>query len=182
MIRCVGALSVACMSGGRYRPESSIRRTQAPATFRGMLPCADCEAIRYHLISGRMASFTCVRSMRTRWSPMTEAAGAGPDRPVILLYGDRERSLQFEIRGSSDPPARPTRPAIKSSLAYELTSDGAVAATDLSLVLQECSGTWPMQRVSRIAYRRSLSGRHGKRVRQTGTRILEATNPSRARR
>jgi len=31
-----------------------------PATFKGTLPCADCEGIRYTLIFGRMGSSTCV--------------------------------------------------------------------------------------------------------------------------
>ena len=140
-IRCVGTafLLLACQAVG-YRPESSDSGgLKLPATFRGMLPCADCEAIRYHLDLWLDGVFhlrqiyegtPVVAYDRGRWR-------RDPSRPVILLYGGRERSLQFEIRGPQairllDQQGRP----IQSSLPYELTSDGAVAPTDLSLVLQ----------------------------------------------
>lgn len=108
-----------------------------PATFRGMLPCADCEGIRYHLDLWPDGVFYLRQSYegtpvvaydRGRWR-------RDPSRPVILLYGGRERPLQFEVKGPQmirllDQQGRP----IQSSLPYELTSDGAL--TPLSLVLQ----------------------------------------------
>ena len=58
-------------------------------------------------------------------------------RSVILFYGDRERPLQFEVKGPQalrllDQQGRP----IQSSLPYELTSDGTLTPADLSLVLK----------------------------------------------
>ena len=109
-----------------------------PATFRGTLPCADCEGIRYHLdlwpdgvfhLRQNYLGTSVVADNRGRWHK-------DPSRAVILLYGSHEKPIQFEVKGSDtirllDQQGRP----IQSSLPYELTSDGTLAPTDLSLEL-----------------------------------------------
>ena len=59
-----------------------------------------------------------------------------PSRAAILLYGGRERLRQFEVKEAHsirllDQQGRP----IQSNLPYELTSDGTLTPTDLSLEL-----------------------------------------------
>jgi len=109
-----------------------------PATFRGTLPCADCEGIRYHLdlwpdgvfhLRQNYLGTSVVADDRGRWHQ-------DPSRAVILLYGRRERPIQFEVKGPHtirllDQQGRP----IQSSLPYELTSDGTLTPTDLGLEL-----------------------------------------------
>ena len=164
MILCMGAafLLLACQGVG-YRPESSVQETAPskestswgkahstppeavdsgaltlPATFKGTLPCANCVGIRYHLdlwpdgvfhLRQSYLGTAVVADDRGRWHK-------DPSRAVILLYGSRERPIQFEVKGSDtirllDQQGRP----IQSSLQYELTSDGTLTPTDLSLEL-----------------------------------------------
>jgi len=144
MILCMGAafLLLACQGVG-YRPELSIQETapgglRLPATFNGTLPCADCVGIRYHLdlwsdgvfhLRQSYLGTSVVADNRGRWHK-------DPSRAVILLYGSHEKPIQFEVKGSDtirllDQQGRP----IQSSLPYELTSDGTLAPTDLSLEL-----------------------------------------------
>jgi len=129
---------LACQAVG-YRPESSDSAgLELPATFKGTLPCADCEGIRYHLdlwpdgvfhLRQTYLGTPVVADDRGRWHK-------DPSRAIILLYGGRERPLQFEVKGPHtirllDQQGRP----IQSSLPYELTSDGTLTPTDLSLEL-----------------------------------------------
>jgi copper homeostasis protein (lipoprotein) len=109
-----------------------------PATFRGDLPCADCEAIRYHLDLWQDQVFhlrrewlgkNLVRDEVGRWR-------VDPSRQALVLRGGQEMTLQFEIKGFDklrqlDIEGRP----IESKLPYELVSDGTLAPTDLSLPL-----------------------------------------------
>jgi copper homeostasis protein (lipoprotein) len=109
-----------------------------PATFKGTLPCADCDGISYHLdiwldgvfhLRQSYEGTPVVRDDRGHWRKE-------PNQPVILLYGGSKRPLQFEIVGQHtirllDLQGGP----IQSSLHYELTSDSKLTPTDLSLVL-----------------------------------------------
>jgi copper homeostasis protein (lipoprotein) len=110
-----------------------------PATLKGILPCADCEGIRYHLdlwpdgvfhLRQTYLGTLRVADDRGRWD-------TDPNRTVISLHGGRERLRQFEVKGPHtirllDQQGRP----IQSSLPYELTSGGTLTPTDLSLELR----------------------------------------------
>lgn len=109
-----------------------------PATFRGDLPCADCEAVRHHLDLWPDQVF----ALRREWlgkQTFRDAIGrwgVDPARKALILRGGAEMPLQFEIKGmdrlqSLDMAGKP----IVSRLPYELTSDGRFAPTDLSLTL-----------------------------------------------
>jgi len=123
---------------GKTGQPFSVPEINLPATFKGVLPCADCEGIRYHLDLWPDGVFHLRRTWlgtpgveddrgRWRWDP---------SRPVIFLYGGREMPLQFEVKGPNrirklDIRGRP----IDSDLPYDLTSDGTLTPTDLSLYL-----------------------------------------------
>jgi copper homeostasis protein (lipoprotein) len=109
-----------------------------PASFKGTLPCADCEGIRYHLdlwpdgvfhLRQTYLGTPMVADDRGRWH-------TDPSSSVILLYGGRERPIHFEVKDPHtirllDQQGQP----IQSSLPYDLTSDGTLTQTDLSLEL-----------------------------------------------
>lgn len=111
---------------------------QLPATFKGDLPCADCEAIRHHLdlwpdqvyhLRREWVGRDLIKDDVGRWR-------VDATRNALLLQGGSERPLQFEIKGPDrlrllDLSGQP----IESSLPYELTSIGTLSPTDLSLVL-----------------------------------------------
>ena len=109
-----------------------------PATFKGTLPCADCEGIRYHLDLWPDGVF----HLRHAWvgTPMVQDEigrwRKDPSSPGIVFYGGRGMPLQFEVKGPQtirllDMQGRP----IDSILPYELTSDGTLTPTDISLGL-----------------------------------------------
>jgi len=109
-----------------------------PATFRGDLPCADCEASRYHMdlwpdqvfhLHREWVGRNLVRDEVGRWS-------IDESRQALILSGGGEMPLQFEITGPDrlrllDLNGKP----IASNLPYELVSNGTLAATDLNLLL-----------------------------------------------
>ncbi len=109
-----------------------------PATFRGDLPCADCQAIRYHLdlwpdqvfhLRREWLGKNLVRDEVGRWR-------VDPARQALILHGGGEMPLQFEVKAVGrlrklDIEGAP----IESALPYELVSDGTLAPTDLSLPL-----------------------------------------------
>jgi copper homeostasis protein (lipoprotein) len=151
LIFCIsmGLLFLSCQTVD-YRPESSVQGIspgkavidpvglKLPATFKGTLPCADCEGIHYHLDLWPDGVFH-LRQTYLGKSRFVDGRGRwhkDPSRAVILLYGSHERPIQFEVKGSDtirllDQQGRP----IQSSLLYELTSDGTLTPTDLSLEL-----------------------------------------------
>lgn len=109
-----------------------------PATFRGDLPCADCQAIRHHLdlwpdqvfhLRREWLGKNLVRDEVGRWR-------VDPLRQALILQGGGERRLQFEVKAvdrlrqldTTDTPGEPPRP-------YDLVSDGALSPTELSLPL-----------------------------------------------
>jgi heat shock protein HslJ len=109
-----------------------------PATFRGDLPCADCEAIRHHLdlwpdqvfhLRREWLGKRFVRDEVGRWR-------VDPARQALVLHSGGEMPLQFEVMGPDtlrllDMQGKP----IASRLPYELASDGSLTPTDLSLSL-----------------------------------------------
>jgi copper homeostasis protein (lipoprotein) len=114
-----------------------------PATFRGDLPCTDCEAVRHHLDLWPDQVF----HLRREWlgkDPIigdTLRADIGrwridPGRRALILHGGAEMPLQFRILGADrlrqvDLPGMP----IESDLPYELNSDGTLDPTDVSLFM-----------------------------------------------
>jgi uncharacterized lipoprotein YbaY/heat shock protein HslJ/uncharacterized lipoprotein NlpE involved in copper resistance len=108
-----------------------------PASFRGTLPCADCEGIRHHLdlwpdqyyhLSrewlGRVDA-TARRDEIGRWY-------ADPARGAIVLHGASEMPLFWQVMAPDrlrqmDMAGNP----IESDLPYELTSEGTLEPTEL---------------------------------------------------
>lgn len=117
---------------------ADVPLVRLPATFRGELPCADCEAIRHHLdlwpdgvfhLRREWVGRSVVRDELGRWR-------IDPARIVLVLESGGQPLLQFEIKGQDvlrllDQAGRP----IASRLPYELISDGAMTPTDLALPL-----------------------------------------------
>ncbi len=109
-----------------------------PATFRGDLPCADCEAMRHHLdlwpdqvfhLHREWVGRNLVRDEVGRWR-------VDPSRQALILSGGGEMPLQFEIKGPDrlrllDLQGKP----ITSKLPYELISDGTLTPADLNPML-----------------------------------------------
>lgn len=110
-----------------------------PATFRGDLPCADCQAIRYHLDLWP----DNVYHLRREWQGknlVKDRIGqwlVDPASNALTLYEvNGEEPLKFEVTASDKLKLLNIKSApIESSLPHELTSDGALAETDLSLAL-----------------------------------------------
>ncbi len=136
----VGAfLLLACQTAGDRSEVFDSAELKLPATFKGTLPCADCEGIRWHLdlwpdgvfhLRQAYLKTPVVADDIGRWRKKT-------NRSAILLYGAGERPTQFEIKAPHtirllDLQGRP----IASSLPYELTTDGTLTPTDLRLGLQ----------------------------------------------
>jgi len=144
----VGTVSAAASGGAA--PASSGKAISAPAetidaaglklpaTFKGTLPCADCEGIRYHLDLWPDGVF----HLRQAWAgtpTVQDEIGhwrKDPSSLAIVFHGGRGMPLQFEVKGPHtirllDMQGRP----IDSILPYELTSDGTLTPTDISLGL-----------------------------------------------
>ncbi len=118
-------------------PVDSAHGLRLPASFTGVLPCADCEGIRHHLDLWQDQTY----HMRREW--FGRAGGpsrrdevgrwyADPARGAIVLHGASEMPLFWQVKGPDrlrqmDMAGDP----IVSDLPYELTSDGALSPTDL---------------------------------------------------
>ncbi|MEQ9038232.1 MAG: YbaY family lipoprotein [Silicimonas sp.] len=108
-----------------------------PATFRGTLPCADCEGTRHHLDLWPDQYY----HMRREWLGKTDGTlkrdeigrwYADPVRGAIVLYGASEMPLFWQVKA----PDRLRQMAmagspIESDLPYALTSDGTLEPTEL---------------------------------------------------
>ena len=119
------------------RPQS-VAKLHLPATFRGVLPCADCEGLRYHLdlwpdqvfhLRREWSGTAVVRDDIGRWS-------VEPKSHKLILQGGAEMPRQFEILDAQrlrvlDRSGK----RIDSHSPYELKSDGTLAPTEVSLVL-----------------------------------------------
>jgi copper homeostasis protein (lipoprotein) len=118
-------------------PEAS-HGLRLPATFTGDLPCADCEAIRWRLDVWPDGVFALKREWLGR-SLVRDEIGTWrfeAERKALVLSGDGETPLQFEIKGPDALRALDTggRP-IASNLPYGLKSDGTLQGADLTLSL-----------------------------------------------
>lgn len=105
-----------------------------PASFRGVLPCADCEGVRYHLdlwpdqvfhLRREWIGRALIRGDLGRWR-------VDPSRRALILQGGGEAPLPFEIRGADrlrqlDLQGKP----IVSDLPYELESDRTLEPADV---------------------------------------------------
>lgn len=109
-----------------------------PASFRGVLPCADCPGVRHHLDLWPDQVF----HLRREWIGKDRVRGdmgrwrVDPGRRALVLEGGSEAPLQFEIRGADrlrqlDLMGKP----IVSKLPYELTSDGTLEPADVPLLM-----------------------------------------------
>lgn len=109
-----------------------------PATFEGVLPCADCDGVR-HLLSLWPDQ---VFQLRREWMGRDGAEDTigrwtvDPSGPVLRL-GRGEETLAFEILGMTqirllDPNGAP----IDSELNYNLMSNGNLQIADLRLPLR----------------------------------------------
>ena len=107
-----------------------------PATFRGDLPCADCEAVRHHLDLWPDQVF----HLRREWLGKQVAQVLGdmgrwrvdPARRALVLHGGAEMPLQFEILNPErlrllDFMGQP----IDSNLPYELDSIGRIEMAEI---------------------------------------------------
>ncbi len=123
-------------SGATARPLGA-HGLRLPASFTGVLPCADCDGVRHHLDLWPDQ----VYQMRREWLGRAEGPlrrdeigrwHADPARGAIVLYGASEMPLFWAVKGPDrlrrmDMQGEP----IESALPYALTSDGALRPTDL---------------------------------------------------
>jgi len=135
---CAGRDSAVAPAAGADARSVSEAELHLPATFRGVLPCADCEGIRHHLdlwpdnvfhLRREWLGRAFVRDELGRWR-------IDPARRALILEGGGEMPLQFEVLDVGrlrqlDMDGRP----IVSQLPYELASDGTLSPTDLDLLL-----------------------------------------------
>lgn len=101
-----------------------------PATFTGILPCADCEGIRHVLALSPDGPFTLsIQYLGRRGDPGYDLGGHwlyDSAARILILSTDRERPLAFAVKDAStlrllDAAGR----AIVSDLNYDLTRDAA---------------------------------------------------------
>ena len=110
-----------------------------PATFTGNLPCADCEAIAYHLDLWPDQGY----HLRREWLGRETDAGANTQDDIGFWFVDPARDA-IVLSGLSDTPSdwQVTAPdrirqldvdgnVIDSTLPYDLTSDGTLSQTDV---------------------------------------------------
>lgn len=102
-----------------------------PATFRGVLPCADCEGIRHVLELQPSATFRLRREWLGRDLLRDELGSwrVDPARGALILEAGGEVLLQFEVQDDHtlrllDLEGR----HIESQLPYELERDETLAA------------------------------------------------------
>ena len=125
------------------RPEASAMRSlgahglRLPATFRGTLPCADCEGIRHHLDLWPAQYY----HLRRDWLDGTDGTlrrdeigrwYADPERSAIVLYGASDMPLFWQVTGPDTLRQMDmTGAPILSEQDYTLTSDGTRDPTPL---------------------------------------------------
>jgi uncharacterized lipoprotein YbaY/heat shock protein HslJ len=108
-----------------------------PASFRGTLPCADCDGIRHHLDLWPDQVYQLSREWlgRAEGPSRRDELGrwyADPAREAIVLFGASEMPLFWQVMAPDrlrqmDMQGNP----IESDLDYELTSAGRLEPTDL---------------------------------------------------
>jgi len=133
-----GPGTVAVPAAGGAAVAVGTHGLRLPATFRGDLPCVDCEAVRHHLDLWPDQVF----HLRRTWIGLDRTFDdvgqwrLDPARPVLVLQGGTEMPLQFEILG-------PDRLRLIDTIGHaraspggnELASVGKLTPTDLTLNL-----------------------------------------------
>jgi copper homeostasis protein (lipoprotein) len=116
--------------------EGADHALQLPASFLGVLPCADCPGIRHHLDLWPDQVFHLRREWLDRDFHHDDMGRwhYEPDRHALVLTGGTEMPLQFEVIGPTelrllDLEGRP----IKSELDYGLRAEAGLTPTDLEL-------------------------------------------------
>ncbi len=109
-----------------------------PASFTGVLPCADCPGVKHHLNLWPDQVFHLRQTYLEKNARFDDIGrwSVDPERQALILRGGREMPLQFEIKNSEtlrklDIQGRP----IESGLPYELTSTGSLEPLALNLFL-----------------------------------------------
>lgn len=109
---------------------------QLPASFLGVLPCADCPGVKHHLDLWPDNVFHLHREWLQRERRFDDLGRwrYDPGRPALVLSGGTEMPLQFEVIGPTqlrllDFEGRP----IDSELDYSLRTDGRLTPADLEL-------------------------------------------------
>jgi copper homeostasis protein (lipoprotein) len=109
---------------------------QLPASFLGVLPCADCPGVKHHLDLWPDKVFHLRREWLERETRFDDLGRwhYEPGRRALVLYGGTEMPLQFEVIGPTelrllDLEGQP----IDSELDYSLRTDGNLTPTDLEL-------------------------------------------------
>lgn len=124
-------------SSGADAPPVGAHGLRLPASFTGVLPCADCEGIRHHLDLWPDQVYHMHREWLGRADEPLRRDEVGrwfadPARGTIILHGASEMPLVWEVKGpdrlrQTDLAGNP----IVSDLPYDLTSDEALDPTDL---------------------------------------------------
>ncbi len=122
-------------SSGVETPPVGAHGLILPASFTGILPCADCEGVRHHLDLWPDQVYHLRREWlgRAEGSLRRDEVGrwyADPARDAIVLHGASEMPLVWEVKGpdrlrQTDLAGNP----IVSDLPYDLTSDGTLDPT-----------------------------------------------------
>jgi copper homeostasis protein (lipoprotein) len=119
----------------RHVPGSS-HGLHLPASYLGILPCADCPGVRHHLDLWPDNVFHLRREWLERETGFDDMGRWRYDagRRALVLTGGTEMPLQFEVIGPTelrllDLDGGP----IDSELDYSLRTDGHLTPTDLSL-------------------------------------------------
>jgi copper homeostasis protein (lipoprotein) len=128
-----GGAGVDLSAAGEALPAHGLR---LPATFRGDLPCADCDAIRHHLDLWPDQVF----HLRREWlGKETESVDGDMGRwrvdswrNALVLQGGREMPLEFEILGPDRLRLLDIMGQhIESDLPYELESIGRIEMAEI---------------------------------------------------
>lgn len=114
---------------------------ELPQSFQGVLPCADCEGIRWHLDLWPEGGFHLTREWINGKAPLVEADlgrwQLEPERSVIVLHGSGEPPVQVMVTGSRQlRMLDPTGGVIVSDLNYDLKGDGTLTPATLSAPLE----------------------------------------------
>lgn len=112
-----------------------------PQSFDGVLPCADCEGIRWHLDLFPDGAFHLTREWIKGTAPLVEADlgrwTLDPARSVIVLHGSGEPPVQVMVTGEHQlRMLDPTGGVIVSDLNYDLKGDGTLVPASVSAPLE----------------------------------------------
>lgn len=132
---------VAARQQGDAEPVLGAHGLRLPASFSGILPCADCSGVQHHLDLWPDQSYQLRREWLGREDPLVTGAigrwSVAPDKGTLVLHSPRgsqanDAPLQWQIKGPATLRALAADGSeIVSDLPYELTTDGAFDPVDL---------------------------------------------------